>query len=147
VDVLLERLKQAQVVGSLGYADDVCLLAPSCNAVNSMLMICETYGAEFQVKFNSTKSRVTVCCNNITCAPNVAFTLNGQTIGFQTSVTHLGYPVGNPECKRSVIDKGISDMYARTNFVLTKFGSCNSDVRNFLFRTYCTSFYGSPLWS
>ena len=43
-------------------------------------------------------------------------------------------------------------MYARTNFVLTKFGSCNSDVRNFLFRryffrTYCTSFYGSPLWS
>ena len=35
----------------------------------------------------------------------------------------------------------------RTNYVMCKFGICSSDIRNFLFHTYCTSYYGSPLWS
>ena len=35
----------------------------------------------------------------------------------------------------------------RTNYVMSKFGSSRSDIRNVLFRTYCTSYYGSPLWS
>ena len=29
---------------------------------------------------------------------------------------------------------------------MTKFGCCTGDIRSFMFRTYCTSFYGSPLW-
>ena len=34
------------------------------------------------------------------------------------------------------------------HFVYTStFGNCSSDIRNFLFHTYCTSYYGSPLWS
>ena len=35
----------------------------------------------------------------------------------------------------------------RTNYVMCKFGICSSDIRNFLFHTYCTSYYGSLLWS
>ena len=35
----------------------------------------------------------------------------------------------------------------RTNYVMSKFGCCSADLRNFLFRTYCTSYYGSPLWN
>ena len=35
----------------------------------------------------------------------------------------------------------------RTNYVMCKFGICSSDIINFLFHTYCTSYYGSPLWS
>ena len=76
-------------------------------------------------------------------ASNINFKLNGQNIDFQPSVTHLGHHVENPEWYR----KGISDLFARTNSVLSKFGSCNSEVRHFLVRTYCTSFYGSPLWN
>jgi hypothetical protein len=127
MDVLLEQLKQAKrgchigntFVGGLGVRR-WCLFVGT-TIVNAMLMICETSGVKFQVKCNSTKSHVTVCCNNITTATSVKFTLNGQNIDLQTSVTHLGYPVGNPEYKQSIIDNDISDMYARTNFVLTKF--------------------------
>jgi len=49
--------------------------------------------------------------------------------------------------QKVVIDKCISDLITRSNFVLSKFGSCDSNVRNYLFQTYYTSYYGSPLWS
>ena len=29
---------------------------------------------------------------------------------------------------------------------MTKFASCTADIRPFMFRTYCTSLYGCPLW-
>ena len=32
-------------------------------------------------------------------------------------------------------------------YLLSKFGNCPSDAKNSMFRTFCTSFYGSPLWS
>ena len=73
--------------------------------------------------------------------------MNGQVIPLQISVTPLGHHIGNTECKKTVIDKDISDLITRTNLVLSKFDSCDSNVRNFLFRTYCTNFYGSSLWS
>jgi hypothetical protein len=154
IDVLLDRLKHARVgcfignnfIGCVGYADDVCLVAPSCRATRVLLSICEEFGEEYMVKFNSSKSYITVCSKEPKIFRN-DFTMNGKAIPLRDSVTHLGHHIGNSECKKSVIDKGISDLVTRTNYVLAKFGCCDSNVRNFLFRTYCTNYYGSPLWS
>ena len=52
--VLLERSKQASVdcfigntfVGCVGYADDVCLVEPSCHATQFLLSTCEQFGLE-----------------------------------------------------------------------------------------------------
>ena len=33
------------------------------------------------------------------------------------------------------INKAIGELYMRTNYVMSKFGICSSDIRNFLFRT------------
>jgi len=57
IDVLLERLKQASVgcfirntfVGYVGYADDVCLVAPSCRAIKPLLSICKHFGLEYKI--------------------------------------------------------------------------------------------------
>jgi hypothetical protein len=122
------------------------LVAASCRATKIVLSICEQFGLEYKVKLNSDKSHITVC-SNACIVPRGDFVMNGQVIPLQNSVTHLGHYIGNTECKKSVIDKGISDLITRTNFILSKFGSCDSNVRNYLFRTYCTSYYGSPLWS
>jgi len=67
--------------------------------------------------------------------------MNGQVIPFQNSVTQLVYDIDNTECKK-LIDQGISDLITCNNFVWSKFGFCDSNVRNYLFRTYCTSYYG-----
>jgi len=154
IDVLFERLRLANVgcyighvyVGSVGYADDVCLMAPSCHAVRKMLSVCESFGQEYHVKFNSSKSQVTVCSKeNIVVHDN--FTLNGDIINIYNSVNHLGRDVGDSDSNCKAINKAIGELYMRTNYVMSKFGSCSSDIRNFLFRTYCTSYYGSSLWS
>ena len=60
MDELISRLKQSGVgcfirviyLGSLGYADDLCLLALTRRATQIMLGICEKFGKEYHVMFN-----------------------------------------------------------------------------------------------
>ena len=64
MDVLLLRLSKAGVgchihvgnsfVGSPCYVDDVTLIAPSRNAMNILLAICQEYAQEYSVKLTST---------------------------------------------------------------------------------------------
>ena len=59
---------------------------------------------------------------------------------------HLGHQVGNVNTNNIAIDSAIRDLIWRTNYVLSKFGSCSSDVKIFMFHTYCTILYRSPIW-
>jgi len=47
---------------------------------------------------------------------------------------------------KDAISKGIRDMVYRTNYVMSKFGCCDALIRSHMFNTYCTSYYGCPLW-
>ena len=111
--MLIERLKLSKVgchvgnifVGALGYADDICLLAPSRTAINNMLQICEKYGLDFKVEFNSSKSHVTICTKNVTPLLYAPLVMNGRNISKKQSVIHLDIPIGNTQCNRSIINK------------------------------------------
>jgi hypothetical protein len=59
---------------------------------------------------------------------------------------HLGHHIGK-NCNYDSISKGISDLVYRTNYVTAKIGFCNSLITSHMFDTYCTSFYGCPLWN
>ena len=54
--------------------------------------------------------------------------------------------LGNENVRKVACNNALRDIVWRTNYVMTKFRSCTADIRSFMFRTYCTSFYGSPLW-
>ena len=41
---------------SIVYADDILLLAHTVNGMQEMLMICDEFALEFDMKFNNTKS-------------------------------------------------------------------------------------------
>ena len=154
MDVLLERLKQSNVgchignfyVGCVGYADDVCLVSPSCHATRMMLSVCEDFGNQYNVKFNSSKSQIMLCTNKGTIADGPLFYLNGEVIKSCPVITHLGHTIEGTSKAKVDIGKGIMDLITRTNYVMAKFGCCHSDIRNYLFNTYCTSYYGSSLW-
>ena len=47
--------------GTLAYADDIVLLAPTPQAMRCMLLMCEKHTAKFGVVFNATKSKCIVC--------------------------------------------------------------------------------------
>ena len=66
MDGLLSRLEESgygchigdTFYGALCYADNITLICPSVHGLQQMVNICQTYGKEFDVKINETK---TVC--------------------------------------------------------------------------------------
>ena len=67
-DELLKRLESSGMgcyighhfYGCVGYTDDVKLLCPSINGLQSMINICENFDDEFDVTFN-TKKTLCIC--------------------------------------------------------------------------------------
>jgi len=72
--------------------------------------------------------------------------LNGETLHIQRVAIHLGHPAGIDNVNYMAIHNATQDLIWRTNYVMAKFGFCSADVGAFMFRTYCTSCYGSPVW-
>ena len=99
IDVLLERLAKSGLgclvgkmfTGCLAYADDV-LLSPTVDALKNMLKICETYSVDFNIKFNTSKSKLLVFSENST---DVKVNFQGNTIPQVKSETHVGHLMSN----------------------------------------------------
>ena len=47
-----------QYVGVFCFADDISLLCPSITRLKQMLILCETYTEEYNIRFNSSKSQL-----------------------------------------------------------------------------------------
>ena len=71
--------------------------------------------------------------------------LNDSPIVKADSAVHLGHFIG-VDSIRNNIGNGVSNLIRQTNVMLSKFSSCDCDVKSFLFKTYSASFYGSVLW-
>jgi len=150
IDELLCRLKKSRVgchightfCGALGYADDVVLLAPTLSSVDVMLDICKDFAAEYDMIFNSAKSR------------HIQFpvAVNPSTVSFMdsditqvTSDKHLGNIVG-PGCHADVVSDATHKFIGMTNSVKSHFGHIRTDDIYRLFKVMCMPLYGSQLW-
>ena len=160
IDNLLEILKKAGVgcfiglhfVGALAYADDFVLIAPTISAMKRMLAICDAYAREFDIKFNAQKSGCLIFpagnrryMHSSSCVSK--FSIGGEEIEFVESYTHLGHII------TSSLDDTDDILYRRNlfigqaNSVLCFFSELDSFVKLRLFKAYCSSLYGSVLWS
>jgi hypothetical protein len=103
IDDLLHSLKQAGIgcyvgsnyVGSLAYADDLVILAPSPAALRKMLKICDAYALEYNISFNAKKSKCLVALppSRRYLKPTVkecTFYVGGCSIEIVDSWLHLG---------------------------------------------------------
>ena len=65
LDVRIDELRKqvlgcnfnGHFVGCFIYADDITLLAPSCDAFNIMLDVCREYAEAYDILFNATKTK------------------------------------------------------------------------------------------
>ena len=102
IDILLSRLHKAGVgcyigtefVGSLAYADDVTLLAPTPSAIRTLLRICDEFAKEYSVIFNIKKTKCMFFQPRVkrlvpTCDLPV-FNLNNNPIEYVDQYCHLG---------------------------------------------------------
>lgn len=151
-DQLLTSLKLCGVgcyighvyVGALSYADDVVLLAPTRKAASKMLLVCEQFSEEFNVMFNASKS-LFIHFEKVKSRCKYSLELKNTKINQKSQGCHLGNLIGQ-RSEADSIKKAASDLYFRTNLLMSNFGHCSINVIMSLFSSYCTSFYGSPLW-
>lgn len=113
--------------------------------MSALLSICELFGNEYDVLFNSTKSHLVLYDNSNVYTDVKPLFLNGNELVIQHNSVHLGHPIGR-NINNVAVSKAVNDLVWRTNSLLAKFSFCSSDVRSDLFRSYCTSYYGCPLW-
>ena len=153
IDGLLRTLASARVgchightyVGSLAYADDLTLVSPSVRGLKTMLRICEKYAAQFDIKFNGSKSEAIAFTKDKKFLPPRIY-LDGENIPWVKRIKHLGHWF---HCHTGILEdlpRKRNDFIKRVNVTLGRFGDISSDVQKQLFLTKCSVFYGSELW-
>ena len=153
MDTLLERLRNSGVgcyighvfTGAVSYADDLTLLAPSHHATQVLLDVCTQFASEFDVMFNSSKSNIIVF-NPIKDSRKHPLYLCQSVIPYCEKATHLGILLGNDSMKCN-ITKATQDFVSQVNMLICNYSHCHFESLCYLFNSYCTSFYGCPLWN
>ncbi len=137
-------------VGVIAYADDVAILAPSAQAMRNLLSVCDSFAAEYDVVFNSSKSKSMICLpkgsrRRYFCRPN--FFVNGQPLEYVEQYTHLGHVISSNLDDKFDINRCRSVLIRQINNVLCFFRKVNPIVKMRLLLSYCYSLYGSVLWN
>jgi len=155
IDELLLSLKKSghgcfigsTFCGALGYADDVVLLAPSFSSLKCMLDVCERFANDYNVLFNSSKSKLIICNSKYvnSCINVPPLNFMGGIIEAVTADVHLGNIIGSVS-HADRVNSAVNDFVARFNMVLSHFQFAPFYVKYKLFKTFCMPLYGSQLW-
>ena len=125
--------------GTLAYADDVVLLAPTKHAMSLMLKICSKLSTTFDLIFNADKSKFIHFPCRSSCSSKsdrLQICFDGKTIKNTSRYSHLGNIIG-PNIKNSHIKRSTDDLYMRTNQLLSSFVFIKGNVKRKLFNLFC----------
>ena len=134
-------------VNHLMYADDIVLLRPSATGLSLRLHVCEKYGLDHDIIFNSTKSVVIIFRNSsLKDFSFPSFEMNGESIKEVPVVKYLGHVIIADMKDDLDIMRQCRQLYAQCNALARRVHMSSDNVKVTLFRSYCSSFYTSPLW-
>ena len=167
LDTLFSQLRDAgvgchiggQFLGAFGYADDVTLLAPTRQALQTMLTICENFAISHSMLFSTdpdpSKSK-TKCLffsreRNADQVSNVR--LNGDLLPWVKTAKHLGNYLSSklnfschaPETRTDLLCKR-AILFDKVHQIQQQFGYYNPRLVIKLLSIYSTALYGSCLW-
>ena len=153
MDELFERLEKSGVgchmgnhyTGSLGYADDLTLLAPTLSGLQVLIKICERYADEFDIKFNGAKSVYMVFGGRRCKCDNRTVMVNGAELHRVNATVHLGHHISTND-NDSLVSAAIGQFWRGFNMFMADFSQIHSHIKCHLFKLYCCSYYGAPLW-
>ena len=135
------------MINHLMYADDLVLLSPSATGLRELLRTCEKYSKEHAIIYNSKKSSVLICKNRATMhVPSPSFAVNDTVIGEVAKVKYLGHVIANDMTDDADMMRQRRQLYALCNVLSRRFHMCSIEVKNTLFRSFCTPMYTCQLW-
>ena len=131
--------------GCLSYADDLSLLSPTKKGLQKLVDLCEEYAKENDILFNGNKSQFLIFKGRGNSPKDCHVNVNGSRVWNEEQATHLGHCLSTNDPDSSV--GGANAHFWRSfNIFRSDFGHINSTLQCRLFKQYCCSFYGSPLW-
>ena len=133
-------------IGSILYADDICLISHSCFGLQKMLDICHNYGVRWDILFNPVKSHLITFGGSI---PKATLRLNNDYLQWSSKVKYLGlYLIGGVNFRINL------------NMAKQKYFGCFNNIKSIvgqqvneimilkLIKTYCLPrlLYGCEMW-
>ena len=124
------------------YADDIILLSPTRTAMSHLLNICEKFGRDYSLSFNSSKSQYVVFGRN---CEDIDLYLNNEKLNRHFELNYLGVNLTNSMHNIFSSHGIVKDLKIRSNVIHSNFNFLNIDSKVKIFNSNCTSFYGSNL--
>ena len=155
IDDLLEKLKRNGIgchighhfVGVFGYADDIILLCPSVTGLMKMIRTCEEYANEHDILFNAKKSKYLAFGENRKYKTNHIVKVNNEVVDRCEKAEFLGHPLHSENTYDALTERGLYNLNSSFHGFMTRYSGCNASTKSKLFHQYCSSMYGSQLWS
>ena len=109
-----------------------------------MLDIAKDYAEIHDIVFNANKCKYLVFGNNVSQSHSIKF--NNVIISASSWEKHLGNHLDTINSDIH-IKQATNLLYFRFNSIMHKFCSATSDLKYFLFKSYCMALYGCQLWN
>ena len=134
------------------YSDDICLLAPTASAMQSLLeviksVVCYEYGTYSDISFNPIKSICTVFKPKGYKLYLPTVFIGQKALKYVSESKYLGFSFSNSNCDDCDMLRQKRSLYAKSNRLLRTFRHCSIDVKVTLFQSYCTALYCPFLWT
>ena len=141
-------------VGLVGYADDLLLLAPSREAAQVMLKICEEFAADSNILFSmdpdpkkSKSKAIFVVGLRGTALPKPApVKLCGIPLPWVDRAEHLGHALHQDGTMRQDCREKRAQFIDTSSKIRETFGFAHPSEQILAVEKYCTAVYGSNLW-
>ncbi len=120
-------------------------MVPSKKGLQSLIHICEDYADEDDVLFNGSKSQFMIFKGHDCHVKNCFIAMNNVPLKNTNKAVHLGHSL-NTDDDDSIVTAANAQFWGDFNLFSADFGHCSPYLQCKLFKQYCCSFYGSPLW-
>lgn len=153
IDELFSRLEKSgygceingEYYGSLGYADDLALIAASKYHLLEMLKICSKFANEVDLTFNPSKSVYMVFGNNKTDADETII-FNDVTVKSVSSTKYLGHWISSKPVCCYDYKPALGEYAGRVNSLCSSFSFIPYDIKYTLCQILCQTLYGCEIW-
>ena len=125
----------SQFAAALMYADDIALLAPSMRGLQKLLLICERYCLDWDIRLNAKKSKNLSFGKGL--SPSHCLKINGSPIDWVEKWKYLGVTLIHGPRFGCCIDDAVRKFYRAANSILRVDGRSNDLVMLSLLETHC----------
>ena len=126
-----------QYVGVFCYANDISLLCPSITGLKQMLLLCETYAEQYNIRFNSFKSQLIHFTDKKKVKRDISIEMkNGSRIKMVDKSKYLGTTLYcDVKHKHTPLTVSLNNLLADFSFI-------DNTTLSSLFDSYCMNLYG-----